>query len=37
MERCISRRVGQIFIENAIQSLPIKANGDGEDKLDGIH
>ena len=33
-ERCISRRVGQIFIENAIQSLPIKVNGDGEDKLD---
>ena len=33
-ERCVSRRVGQIFIENAIQNLQIKINGDGEDKLD---
>ena len=33
-ERCVSRRVGQIFIENAIQNKPIKINGDGEDKLD---
>ena len=33
-ERCVSRRVGQIFIENAIQNLEIKINGDGEEKLD---
>ena len=33
-ERCVSRRVGQIFIENAIQGKEIVINGDGEDKLD---
>ena len=33
-ERCVSRRVGQIFIENAIQGLDIIVNGDGEEKLD---
>ena len=33
-ERCVSRRVGQIFIENAIQNLDIQINGDGEEKLD---
>ena len=33
-ERCISRRVGQIFIENAIQNKPIIIDGDGSDKLD---
>ena len=33
-ERCVSRRVGQIFIENAIQNLEIIINGDGEDELD---
>ncbi len=33
-ERCVSRRVGQIFIENAIQNFNIEINGDGEDKLD---
>ena len=33
-ERCISRRVGQIFIENAIQNLDININGDGSEKLD---
>ena len=33
-ERCISRRVGQIFIENAIKSAPIAVDGDGTDKLD---
>ena len=33
-ERCISRRVGQIFIENALNKSPIKINGDGSDKLD---
>ena len=29
-ERCVSRRVGQIFIENAIQDLDIDINGSGE-------
>ena len=33
-ERCVSRRVGQIFIENAIQGLDITINGDGTEKLD---
>ena len=33
-ERCVSRRVGQIFIENAIQNLDIIINGNGEEKLD---
>ncbi len=33
-ERCVSRRVGQIFIENAIQNFDITINGDGNEKLD---
>jgi nucleoside-diphosphate-sugar epimerase len=33
-ERCVSRRVGQIFVENAIQGAEITINGTGEDKLD---
>ncbi len=33
-ERCVSRRVGQIFIENLVSNKPITINGDGEDKLD---
>jgi len=33
-ERCVSRRVGQIFIENAVQGLDINIKGDGSDKLD---
>ena len=33
-ERCVSRRVGQIFIENAIQGLDISIDGDGNEKLD---
>lgn len=33
-ERCVSRRVGQIFIENAIQGKKITINGDGSDELD---
>lgn len=33
-ERCVSRRVGQIFIENAIQGKDIIINGNGEEKLD---
>jgi nucleoside-diphosphate-sugar epimerase len=33
-ERCISRRVGQIFIENALFSKDIVIDGDGLEKLD---
>jgi len=33
-ERCISRRVGQIFIENALNNKEIIIDGDGEEKLD---
>jgi len=33
-ERCVSRRVSQIFIENAVQGIDITINGDGSDKLD---
>jgi nucleoside-diphosphate-sugar epimerase len=33
-ERCVSRRVGQIFIENAIQGMDITVDGDGSDRLD---
>jgi nucleoside-diphosphate-sugar epimerase len=33
-ERCVSRRVGQVFIENAMQGLDISINGDGTDRLD---
>jgi len=33
-ERCISRRVGQIFIGNALFGKGIKINGDGSDSLD---
>ena len=33
-ERCVSRRVGQIFIENAIAGKPITVQGDGNDRLD---
>ena len=33
-ERCISRRVSQIFIEHAIKDQEIIVNGDGKDKLD---
>ena len=33
-ERCISRRVGQIFIENALYDKPLRINGDGSDSLD---
>ena len=32
--RCVSRRVGQIFIENALQKLALRVDGDGEEKLD---
>jgi len=33
-ERCVSRRVGQIFIENAIQGKKISISGNGKDRLD---
>ncbi len=33
-ERCISRRVGQIFIESALNKSKIIIDGDGEEKLD---
>ncbi len=33
-ERCVSRRVVQIFIENALQGKDITINGDGSDRLD---
>ena len=32
--RCVSRRVGQIFIENALQGQPLRVDGDGAEKLD---
>lgn len=33
-ERCVSRRVGQAFIENAIRGMRLTVNGDGNDALD---
>lgn len=33
-ERCISRRVAQIFLENALKGDEININGDGSDRLD---
>lgn len=33
-ERCVSRRVGQAFIENALRGLDLTINGDGTDGLD---
>jgi nucleoside-diphosphate-sugar epimerase len=33
-ERCISRRVGQVFIENALRGQDIVIKGDGSDALD---
>ena len=33
-ERCVSRRVGQIFIENALTTGEISITGDGSDTLD---
>jgi len=33
-ERCVSRRVGQAFIENAIRGKSLTINGDGTDGLD---
>jgi nucleoside-diphosphate-sugar epimerase len=33
-QRCVSRRVGQAFIENALRGIPLTVNGDGTDSLD---
>ncbi len=33
-ERCVSRRVGQAFIENALRGEVVTVNGDGTDSLD---
>ena len=33
-ERCVSRRVGQVFIENAFKQLDLKVSGDGSGRLD---
>lgn len=33
-ERCVSRRVTQIFIESALTKKPLILNGDGNEKLD---
>jgi len=33
-ERCVSRRVGQAFIENALNGQDLTVNGDGSDLLD---
>lgn len=33
-ERCVSRRVGQAFIENALRGQNLSINGDGNDSLD---
>ncbi len=33
-ERCVSRRVGQVFIENALQGKEVTIQGDGADYLD---
>ncbi|MFH1537402.1 MAG: NAD(P)-dependent oxidoreductase [bacterium] len=33
-ERCVSRRVGQIFIENAVRGQDVSIAGDGEERLD---
>lgn len=32
--RCVSRRVGQVFIESAFNSATLRVNGDGSDRLD---
>lgn len=35
--RCVSRRVGQLFIESALQGHDITVHGDGSDRLDFTH
>lgn len=32
--RCVSRRVGQIFIESAMKGEPMRVDGDGKERLD---
>jgi nucleoside-diphosphate-sugar epimerase len=32
--RCVSRRVGQIFIESALAQNPLRVDGDGSERLD---
>lgn len=32
--RCVSRRVGQVFIENALNQATLRMDGDGREKLD---
>jgi nucleoside-diphosphate-sugar epimerase len=32
--RCVSRRVGQVFIENALEGKPLQIAGDGGERLD---
>ncbi len=32
--RCVSRRVGQVFIENALRGLKLRVDGDGDERLD---
>jgi nucleoside-diphosphate-sugar epimerase len=36
-ERCISRRVGQVFLENAFTKKPLVINGSLNEKLDFTH
>jgi nucleoside-diphosphate-sugar epimerase len=36
-ERCISRRVIQVFLENAFMGKPVKMTGEGSSKLDFTH
>ena len=36
-DRCISRRVGQVFIENALTGKPLKISGSLKEKLDFTH
>jgi nucleoside-diphosphate-sugar epimerase len=33
-ERCVSRRVGQVFIESAMRGQTLRIDGDGSDRLD---
>ena len=33
-QRCVSRRVGQVFIENALRGMKLRVDGDGEERLD---
>src|SRR5207244_6992499 len=33
-ERCVSWRMGQVFIENALTGLTLRVDGDGSERLD---